>query len=209
MKEVSGYNISEQEFKKISKWAEDVYNIAVIVDYFVGNQPEIEECNNLAPVIKNLRNNADLLNAFFICFIGNYLKGFVFADHAGVFPYKGSGIGSEGYNSDDFLASLGFGIKINLPGSASLRLSWGFPLMRNSHEEEYHQGRFHFELSLQPDFDALVKLRKPKNAEKVKIDDDIKFVKYHKKEKTVAKVPKRTVIKSLSSGQKIKLSYNK
>ena len=66
MKEVNGYNISEQEFKKVSKWAEDVYNIAVIVDYFVGNQPEIEECYNLAPVVKNLRNNADLLNAFFI-----------------------------------------------------------------------------------------------------------------------------------------------
>ena len=66
MKEVSGYNISEQEFKKISKWAEDVYNIAVIVDYFVGNQPEIEECYNLTPVVRNLRNNADLLNAFFI-----------------------------------------------------------------------------------------------------------------------------------------------
>lgn len=66
MKEVSGYNISEQEFKKISKWAEDVYNISVVVDYFVSNQPEIEECYNLAPVVKNLRNNADLLNAFFI-----------------------------------------------------------------------------------------------------------------------------------------------
>ena len=66
MKEVSGYNISEKEFKQISKWAEDVYNIAVVVDYFVGNQPDIEECYNLAPVVKNLRNNADLLNAFFI-----------------------------------------------------------------------------------------------------------------------------------------------
>ena len=66
MKEVNGYNISEQEFKKVSKWAEDVYNIAVIIDYLVANQPEIEECYNLAPVIKNLRNNADLLNAFFI-----------------------------------------------------------------------------------------------------------------------------------------------
>ncbi len=66
MKEVSGYNISEQEFKKISKWTEDVYNIAVIVDYFVSNQPGIEECYNLAPVVKNLRNYADLLNAFFI-----------------------------------------------------------------------------------------------------------------------------------------------
>ena len=65
---------------------QNIYNIAVIVDYrlvvgvkqtrsrfshlptirFVSNQPEIEECYNLAPVIKSLRDNADLLNAFFI-----------------------------------------------------------------------------------------------------------------------------------------------
>ena len=69
--EEAGYNITEKEFKQISKWAEDVYNIAVIIDYFVANQPEIEECYNLAPVIKNLRNNADLLNAFFIDAEGN------------------------------------------------------------------------------------------------------------------------------------------
>lgn len=56
----------KKEFNKISKWAENVYNIAVIVDYFVSNQPEIEECYNLAPVVKSLRDNADLLNAFFI-----------------------------------------------------------------------------------------------------------------------------------------------
>ena len=66
MKEVNGYNIGEKEFKQISKWAEDIYNIVIVVDYFVENQPEIEECYNLAPVIKNLRNNTDLLNAFFI-----------------------------------------------------------------------------------------------------------------------------------------------
>ena len=54
MKEVSGYNISEQDFKKVSKWAEDVYNIAVIVDYFVGNQPEIEECYNLPSLLITL-----------------------------------------------------------------------------------------------------------------------------------------------------------
>jgi len=65
MEEV-GYNISNKEFKQISKWAENVYNIAVIVDYFVSNQPEIEECYNLASEIKNLSDNADLLNAFFI-----------------------------------------------------------------------------------------------------------------------------------------------
>ena len=44
----------------------NVYNIAVIVYYFVSTQSEIEECYNLTPVIKNLRDNADLLNAFFI-----------------------------------------------------------------------------------------------------------------------------------------------
>lgn len=64
--EESGYNITEKEFKKIIKLAEKAYNIAVIVDYFVSNHPEIEECYNLAPVVKNLKDNADLLNAFFI-----------------------------------------------------------------------------------------------------------------------------------------------
>ena len=66
MKEVSGFNISEKEFKQLSKWAEDIYNIVIVVDYFVSNLPEIEECYNLAPVIRSLRDNADLLNAFFI-----------------------------------------------------------------------------------------------------------------------------------------------
>ena len=65
MKETE-YNITGKEFKQISKWAENIYNISVIVDYFVSNQPEIEECYNLTPVIKNLKQNADLLNAFFI-----------------------------------------------------------------------------------------------------------------------------------------------
>lgn len=64
--EEAGCNITNKEFKQISKLAENVYNISVIVDYFVSNQPEIEECYNLTPVIKNLRENADLLNEFFI-----------------------------------------------------------------------------------------------------------------------------------------------
>ena len=64
--EKAGYNITEKEFKQISKWAENVYNIAVIVDYFVSNQSEIEECYNLAPVVKNLRRDADQVNAFSI-----------------------------------------------------------------------------------------------------------------------------------------------
>ena len=70
MKEVDGYNISNREFKQLSKWSEDIYNIIIVVDYFVANQPGIEECYNLAPVVKHLRSDADVLNAFFI----NYEK---------------------------------------------------------------------------------------------------------------------------------------
>lgn len=70
MEEV-GYNITSKEFKKLSKLADDIYNIAVVVDYFCETQPEKEECYNLAPVIKLLRRNADLINAFFIDAEGN------------------------------------------------------------------------------------------------------------------------------------------
>ena len=61
-----GLNITSKEFKQLSKWSENIYNTAVVIDYFVANQPEIEECYNLAPVVKYMRNNADVLNAFFI-----------------------------------------------------------------------------------------------------------------------------------------------
>ena len=62
----TGFNITQKEFKELSKWAENIYNTAVVIDYFVANQPEVEECYNLAPVVKHLRNEADVLNAFFI-----------------------------------------------------------------------------------------------------------------------------------------------
>ena len=94
-------------------------------------------------------------------FIGNYVKGFVFADHAGIFPYKGSGAGHQSYDGSDFLASIGFGTKINLPGELNLRMAWGFPLMSNRYETS-SWGRFHIDLSLSPDFDTIVALRQPK-----------------------------------------------
>ena len=66
MKEVSGFNITDKEFKLLSKKAETVYNIAVVVDYFCVTQQEIEELYNLTPIIKNLRAKADFfLHAFF------------------------------------------------------------------------------------------------------------------------------------------------
>lgn len=61
-----GLNITPEEFKQLSKWSENIYNTAVVIDSFVANQPEIEKCYNLAPVVKHLRNDADVLNAFFI-----------------------------------------------------------------------------------------------------------------------------------------------
>lgn len=61
-----GLNITPKEFKQLSKLSESIYNTTIIIDYFVANQPEIEECYNLAPVVKHLRNDADVLNAFFI-----------------------------------------------------------------------------------------------------------------------------------------------
>ena len=53
-------NVTSKEFKQLSKWSENIYNTAIIIDYFVANQLEIEECYNLAPVIRHLRNNADV-----------------------------------------------------------------------------------------------------------------------------------------------------
>ncbi len=61
-----GLNITQKEFKQLSKRAENVYNTVVVIDYFIANQPEIEECYNLTPVVKHLRRETDLLNAFFI-----------------------------------------------------------------------------------------------------------------------------------------------
>ena len=61
-----GLNITPKEFEQLSKWSENIYNIAVVISYFIANQPEIEVCYNLVPIIKYLRNDADVLNAFFI-----------------------------------------------------------------------------------------------------------------------------------------------
>ena len=53
-----GLNITPKEFKQLSKLAEEVYNIAVVVDYFCETQPDKEECYNLAPVISLTLNSS-------------------------------------------------------------------------------------------------------------------------------------------------------
>lgn len=93
-------------------------------------------------------------------FLGRYVKGVAFVDHAGIFPYKGEGPGAANYNHNDYMISAGLGLRINLPGDATARLYWGMPLMRNSHETYYRSPRFSFEISLSPDFDRILKHRK-------------------------------------------------
>ena len=91
-------------------------------------------------------------------FIGNYLKGAVFADTAGVFPF----VGEDVYGGSYFLASIGMGLRVQLPGDLSARLYWGYPLINNAYEQHRHMGRFHFELTLEPDFDSLLSKRSTK-----------------------------------------------
>ena len=55
-----GLYITLKEFKQLSKWSENIYNTAIVIDYFVANQ------SNLVPVVKHLWNDADVLNTFFI-----------------------------------------------------------------------------------------------------------------------------------------------
>lgn len=88
-------------------------------------------------------------------FVGKYVKGAVFADHAGVFPTANEDI----YNGSYFLMSLGMGLRVQLPGDLSARLYWGYPLVNNAYETDRKYGRFHFELTLEPNLDALLRHR--------------------------------------------------
>lgn len=93
-----------------------------------------------------------------IPFIGKYVKGAVFADTAGIFPAA-----SEDYMGGSyFAASLGMGLRVQLPLDLSARLYWGFPLIRNYHEDASKMGRFHFELTMSPNIDSLLAERSTK-----------------------------------------------
>lgn len=104
-------------------------------------------------------------------FLGKYVKGVAFVDHAMVFPFKGDGPGAPGYDANDVLLSIGMGLRISLPKDLTARLYWGFPMIRNSHEAHQQAGRFHFDIVLTPDYDAIVKLRKPKQQIKKQSED--------------------------------------
>ena len=88
-----------------------------------------------------------------IPFLGKYVQGVVFADQAGVFPSTNRDV----YDGSYFLASLGMGLRVQLPGDLSARLYWGYPLINNAYEYDRQMGRFHFELVFEPSIDKLLK----------------------------------------------------
>lgn len=57
--------IKRKDFKKLERYAENIYNTAVVIDYFCSSQKEYEELCNLAPIAKNLRRDADHVHTFF------------------------------------------------------------------------------------------------------------------------------------------------
>ncbi len=60
------YNISVQNTLKLKQWSANIYNTAVVLDYFCSTQTQYAELNNIKPIIQNLRKDADCLYAYFI-----------------------------------------------------------------------------------------------------------------------------------------------
>ena len=65
------YRIKQKDFSELEKLAERIYNTTVVLDYFCQKQQEYEELRNITPIIHNLRQDSDTLNAYFI----NYPEG--------------------------------------------------------------------------------------------------------------------------------------
>ncbi len=99
-----------------------------------------------------------------IPFVGKFIKGAVFADFGGVFPQVDEyqyGVGNgSGHQGSYFMASVGMGLRVQLPFDLTGRLYWGFPLINSSYfDRDRKVGRFHFELTMEPNFDALLRRR--------------------------------------------------
>ncbi len=133
-----------------------------------------------------------------IPFVGKFVKGAVFADFGGVFPqvgeYQYGYDAGFGVSKSYFMASIGMGLRIQLPFDLTGRLYWGFPLINSQYlERDRKVGRFHFELTMEPNFDALLRRRhveakpqpappqpkpQPAPAQPVKNYDDIRHYDY-------------------------------
>ena len=66
MRKSKKYRIKQKDFRKLEKLAERVYNTVTVIDYFCRTQQESEELYNLTPIVENLRQDTDTVNAYFI-----------------------------------------------------------------------------------------------------------------------------------------------
>lgn len=71
MEKLKQYEIKQKDFRELEKLAERIYNTVVVIDYFCQKQQEYDELRNITPIIYNLRQDSDTLNAYFI----NYPEG--------------------------------------------------------------------------------------------------------------------------------------
>lgn len=55
----------------MEKLAEWIYNTGTVIDYFCRTQQKIEELYNLSPIVENLRQDTDAVNAYFINYPDN------------------------------------------------------------------------------------------------------------------------------------------
>ena len=59
------------KIESLTKNASNIYNMSVVLDYFCENQQDNEALYNITPIVKSIKNNADIINSFFI---NNYSK---------------------------------------------------------------------------------------------------------------------------------------
>lgn len=73
------------------------------------------------------------------------IKGFLFLDHGGAFPYKGD---NQSIDSNDFLTGAGFGLIFNFSKYLSGKMICGIPLSKPNGEVEDAELHFYFQSNL-------------------------------------------------------------
>lgn len=66
MDEEKSYSFTEYEFKQMASLADSIYNIGIVLKAFCSVNTDIEEIQNLSPVLIDMQKSADLLNSIFI-----------------------------------------------------------------------------------------------------------------------------------------------
>ena len=66
MEEVKIYTLTEKEFKRTAKLADEIFNTNVVLKGFCESNSYSENSQNISPVIEFLCQKSDILNSIFI-----------------------------------------------------------------------------------------------------------------------------------------------